>query len=101
MDGTSFFLQLNEAKTECLVLGSIMSPAHILAHLGPLASNVYKQANNLGVIFNSELKFDKHVNAVLKPGFFHLRRTAKIKPFLYFNDLKQVIQAFIFSRLNY
>lgn len=100
MDGTSFFLQLNEAKTERLVLGSIMSPAHILAHLGSLASNVYKQANNLGVIFDSEVKFDKHVNAV-KPGFFHLRRIAKIKPFLSFNDLKQAIQAFIFSRLNY
>lgn len=31
-------------------------------HLGPLATNVNTQARNLGVIFDSELKCDKHTN---------------------------------------
>jgi len=43
--------QLNEAKTECKALGH---PLNILDCLGPLASNVHKQANNLGGVFDSE-----------------------------------------------
>lgn len=63
------FLQLNEAKTECLVFGSIKTPTHILDCLGPLASHVHKQANYLGVIFVLQLKFDKHVHSMVKAGF--------------------------------
>lgn len=80
MDGTELFT----TETECLVLGSIMSPVYLIDHLGPLVSNVLKQAKNLGVIFNSELKFDKHVNLVVKAGFFHVRCIVKKKKFLAF-----------------
>ncbi len=35
--------------------------------------------NNLGVVFNSELKFNKQVNSVVKAGYFKLRNIAKKK----------------------
>lgn len=61
---------------------------------------MHKKLRNLGAVFDSELKLDKQVNSVVKAGYFHLRNIAKIKQFLLFADLKQVIQAFIMSRLD-
>ncbi len=37
---------------------------------------------NHGVLFESGLKFDKQINSVVKSCFYHLRRLAKVKPFL-------------------
>ncbi len=56
---------------------------------------------NLGVYFDSALKFDKQISTVVKTIFFHLRVLAKVKPFLSFKDFEKVIHAFISSRLNY
>lgn len=71
----------------------------LIDNLGHLVYNVHKQAKNLGVIFDSEVKFDKYVNSVVNACLFHVRCIAKIKSFLLFNDVKQVIQAFKLSRL--
>ncbi len=95
------FLQLNEAKTECLIFGSIIPSSHMLTGLVSTASNLHRQVRNLGVVFDSELKFNKQVNSVVKAGFFQLRNIAKIKHFLSFDDLKHVIHALILSRLDY
>ena len=56
---------------------------------------------NLGVTIDSDFKFDKQVNSVLKSSFYHLRLLSKVKPFLSFNLFKQVMHAFISSRLDY
>lgn len=56
---TQNFLQLNEAKTECLIFGSITLSVHMLSDLGLIDSNLHKQVRNMGVVFDSELKFDK------------------------------------------
>lgn len=42
---------------------------------------------NLGVIFDSELKFDQQINAVVKNSFFHLRSISKLKPVLSFEEM--------------
>jgi len=66
----SNFLQLNESKFKVLILGPPKSVNQIALDLGPLASNVNTQVRNLGVIFfDSELKFDKRVNAVVEGSF--------------------------------
>jgi len=56
---------------------------------------------NLGVIFDSSLKFDKQVNAVVQSGFFQLRTLEKVKQFLSVEDLERVMHAFVTSRLDY
>ncbi len=53
------------------------------------------------VIFDPALKFDKQINSVVKSAFFQLRMIAKIKSFISFKDLETVIHAFISSRLDY
>ncbi len=58
-------------------------------------------ATNLGIIFDSELKFDRQINTVVKNSFVHLRRIAKLKIVLSKTDLEKVIHAFITSCLDY
>ncbi len=52
------------------------------------------------VYFDHLLQFDKHVDAVLKSSFFHLRSVAKVKHFLSMKDLEIVIHALISSQLD-
>ncbi len=56
---------------------------------------------NLGVTFDSELKFDRQVSAVVKGSFYQLRIIAKLKRIRSFEDMETVIHAFISSRLDY
>lgn len=52
---------------------------------------------NLGVIFDSSLKLEKQISAVVKSSFFHLRVAATMKPYLPAEDL----HTFISSHLDY
>lgn len=56
---------------------------------------------SLGFIFDSEIKFDFQINAVVKNSFFYLRYIAKLKSILSFRDLEKVVHAFVSSRLDY
>lgn len=69
--------------------------------LGNLSTLVKPHFKNLGVMFDSAFKLDKQVNAIIKANFSQLCTIAKIKPFLSFKDLEEVICAFISSRLDY
>jgi len=60
------FLHLNESKTDVIVFGPLGSSLLISSYLRPLSSNVHPCAKNLGVFFDSELKFTKQVSAVVK-----------------------------------
>ncbi len=94
-------LQLNENKTEVLLLGPAATNNSIKTQLGFLNNNLHNHAKNLGVHFDPLLQFDKHVKAVVKSSFFHLRSVAKVKHFLSSKDLEIVIHALISSRLDY
>lgn len=54
--------------------------------LGSLAKHNKAAVKNLGVLFDSEFKFDKQINLVAKSCFFNLRLLAKWEVF--FSDLK-------------
>ena len=69
-------------------------------NLGSLNPFRKKQVNNHGVIFDTELNFDKQINAVVKASFFQLRTVSVLKSFLNASDLEKVIHAFVTSRLN-
>lgn len=95
------YLQTNASKTEVVLFGPSNSSGGIANLLGPLAPYLHSHARNLGVIFDSALKFDKQINSVVKGCFFHLRNIAKLKPLLSFNDLKTVTNTLISSGLDY
>lgn len=84
-----------------MIFGLSKVAEKLAIHLGPLATNVTVQAWNLGVISDSEQKFDRQINTVVKGCFYQLRGIAILKSFLNFKDLETVIHAFISSRLDY
>ncbi len=90
-------LQLNENKTEVILLGPASTNNSIKTQLGFLSNNLH---NHLGVHLDPLLQFDKHVNAVVKSSFFHLRSVAKGKQFLSSKDLEIVIQTLICHSLS-
>ena len=61
-----FFLQLNENKTEILLVGpkALRNQVHPL--LIPLAVKPSEHVNNLGVIPDPDLSFHKHISNISK-----------------------------------
>ncbi len=86
------FLQLNE---------NIYLAHALSSSLGPLQANIRAHVKNLGVVFDSELKFDKQINSVMSASFFQVRALRKLKSLLSFGDLETVIHAFISPMLDY
>ncbi len=95
------FHQLNENKTEVILFGSPHLVNTLSSSLGPLQANIRTHVKNLGVIFDSELKFDKQIHSVVSASFFQLGGLRKLKSLLSFGDLETVIHAFISTRLDY
>ena len=95
------FLQLNESKGEIILFGSTTAVANIKAGLGSLSLLVKPQVRNLGVLFDSDLRFNKQVSAVVSSCFYQLRTISKIKSFLSSQHLQRVIIMLIFSRIDY
>ena len=88
------FLNLNDEKTECIVFGDTVS-----ADFGTL--KLSSTVRNLGVTFDSHLKFDKQISNVVRTSFFQLCLLAKVKKFLSRHDLEKAIHALISSWLDY
>ena len=96
------FLKLNEEKTEVLIIGSQEQKEAITNRLGSLVQeNNKKSVKNLGVIIDDELNFNAYINQVTRIYFFHLRNIARIRAYLSLDDAKTLINAFVFSRLDY
>ena len=95
------FLQLNDAKCELLLLFPPKDTTLINNNLGPLLPNSQPTVRNLGVVLDPNLSLETHVRKVVQTSFYHLRNIVKIKSFLSTPDLKKVIHAFIYSRLDY
>lgn len=66
-----------------------------------MVPHVKPSVKNLGVIFDSALKFDRRINAVFQSSFFQLKLLSKAKSFLTFAEFGGVSHAFISSRLDY
>ncbi len=71
----------------------------LIESYGQLSNNSY--VKNLGVFFDSEIRFDRQVNSVVKTSFFLLRKLSKLKSILSYKDLEIVLHAFISTWLDY
>ena len=58
---TENFLQLNQGKTEVLIIDPKVQREKLLLKLQTLSLNPSDQVKNLGVIFDSELNFIPHM----------------------------------------
>ena len=95
------YLQLNEAKTEVLIIGSDTLAPKVADCIGSLKTNIRPNLRNLGVIFDKSLHFDSHIKSVTRTCFFHLSNIAKLRSIVSHNELELIIHAFVSSRLDY
>ena len=93
-------LKPNGNKSELLVISSQYRPRPLLSSLTIGCSVVQSSASarNLGVVFDNGLTFEKHISAICKLAFYHLRRIAKIMNYLSEESTIALIRAFITCR---
>uniref|UniRef100_A0A3B3DKG4 Reverse transcriptase domain-containing protein n=1 Tax=Oryzias melastigma TaxID=30732 RepID=A0A3B3DKG4_ORYME len=94
-------LQLNKNKTEVIVFGAKEKRLDVTTELQSIQLKTTNQARNLGVVIDTDLKFDKHIKAVTKSAYYHLKNISRIKDLMSKQDLEKLVHAFIFSRLDY
>ncbi|XP_076844395.1 uncharacterized protein LOC143489331 [Brachyhypopomus gauderio] len=98
------FLQLNEDKTEVLLLGPKASKQKIpdlMLNLAGYPITPGTVAKNLGVILDSDLSFDKYIDNTTRIAFLHLRNIAKLRNALSQDDAEKLVHSFVSSRLDY
>ncbi|XP_061585698.1 uncharacterized protein LOC133450813 [Cololabis saira] len=100
----SNFLQLNYNKSDMLIIGpkSLTKTAHnFTLTMDNSILSPSTHIRNLGVILDSNLSFQHHVNHITRTAFFHLKNIARLRPSLSFSTAETLIHAFITSRLDY
>lgn len=93
-----FFCSWNVAERQILVIGQDCENNQIL---NSLSHSVNQHCKNLGVIFNQNLRSDKHINSVVQSCFHQLRNISGIRLFPSAKNLEIVMHAFITSQLDY
>ena len=103
---TNAKLKLNPSKTEVLLIGTKQQQQKHFLSLFPnsnLAHNTSpaSSAHNIGVTFDSELKFDHHIRQICKSCFYHFRDLRRIRRHLSIDTAKMIANSLITSRLDY
>ena len=73
------FLQLNEDKTEILLVGPKTLRHQMHSFLTLLSVKPCEHAKKLGVILDADLNFQKHISNISKTAFYHLRNMQYLK----------------------
>ena len=97
-------LKLNADKTEVILFTSknnekIISDVPI--GVGGTITKPSKYVRNLGVMLDSRMTMEKHVNSVSRSCFMQLRQIGRIRPYLSVDATKSVVNSLVTSRLDY
>ena len=98
-------LKLNPGKTEFILIGSKLQrkkfnsifPISILDQ----ETKPSESARNLGVLFDSDLSYRRHVSQTCRSCFYHIRDLRRIRRSLPLNLAKQIAIALVSSKLDY
>ena len=97
------FLKLNTEKTEILLISSRFGKVeHTLSSLNIAGATVHSvsSARNIGVIFDSNLCLESHINSICRSAYFHLRNIGAMRKYLNQSATAILVHAFIFSRID-
>ena len=98
-------LKLNSDKTKFIIIGT-KRQRHKLSYHFPvklLGNDICPSDNvrNLGVVFDSDFSFHKHVSNICKSCFYHIRDLRRIRRHIPLSTAKTISNALISSRLDY
>jgi len=97
-------LRLNTDKTQFICMGTRQQMTKFQHHtidLETASIPVATQVTCLGVVFDCELTFSKHVTSVVRRCFYHLRQIRAVRKLLTTESVKTLVHALIASRLDY
>jgi hypothetical protein len=102
---TDSMLKLNPEKTEFILIGNKCQRQKI-SHCFPTEllenqTNPTKSVKNLGVIFDEDFNFRKHVSQICSTAFYHIRDIRRIRRHLSMTTAKALANALVSSRLDY
>ena len=63
--------------------------------------HIKDKVTSLGVVIDSDLSFEPHINKITKSAFFHLRNVNKVHGLAPRQDAEKLIHAFVTSRIDY
>ena len=95
-------LQLNEGKTEALLIDSQNSPNLPLSiTIGQNDICFSRSVRNLGVIFDDKLLMKQQVSKICQSVYLELRRISSIRHVLTVDATKTLVTSLVLSRLDY
>ena len=95
-------LKLNNDKTEVLILHSKHRPMPTLqsVKVGDVLVKSTNDARNIGVIFDTTMNLEKHINDICRVSFYHIRNISRIRRYQSFESAKTLVNAFVISRID-
>ncbi len=101
MDGHQFS-QLNDLKTELLLIGSRFGAMVHYSHIQIGNEQVHPSASaqNLGVIFDSGMPLEAHVNSVVSAAFYYIKNIGSIRNHLTQEAAVTLVHAHMTCRLD-
>ena len=97
-------LKFNESKTEIIIIGSqhnISKLPDMTFSIGNESVSPVSSVRNLGVVFDSHMTLNNHINNICKKVNIQLSRIRHIRPYLSKSNTEALIHSLITSTLDY
>ena len=97
-------LKLNPQKTEVAIFGSATTLKSSTVSDFVVYDNIVKISSDvkcLGIFFDQQLRFDRHISSITQSSFLFIKSLYRIRDCLDDDTIAKIIQACIFSRLDY
>ncbi len=97
-------LMVNDDKTILMFLGSTywINKLNLSAiQIGDIEIEAVDDTKNLGIIFDKEMNFEKHISTTCGKGYYHVKNLYQLNKFLKFEHRKIAAHSFVTSILDY
>ena len=98
-----WMLKLNDDKTEILIIRPKSAHQHLLpesVRIGNTNVTPNTHARNLGVTFDCNMSFERHVTNISRTAYYHLHSIGRIRRYLEQGHTKQLVHALVISCID-